>query len=145
MLTEVLTKGVVQLDVEGLETPEEVIRYGGRLLKEAGRVKQSYIDKMVEAFQTIGPYIVMAPGIAMPHARPSGDVLVPCISLIRLKTPVVFNHPCNDPVKLVFTLGGVEGDSHIELLQDLGKFLEKDNIRDQLLKITTYEELIEMI
>ena len=141
MLTDILTKDVVRLDVEGLTTPEEVIHFSGQLLVNSGKVKETYIVKMEEAFHDLGPYMVMAPGIAMPHARPSGDVSEPCISFIRLKDPVSFHHPFNDPVKLVFTLGGVENDSHLALLQELGRFLEDDKVRERLLTITSYVEL----
>ena len=74
MLTDILTEDVVRLDVEGLITPEEVIHFSGQLLVNSGKVKETYIEKMEEAFHDLGPYMVMAPGIAMPHARPSGDV-----------------------------------------------------------------------
>ena len=141
MLTDILTKDVVRLDVEGLTTPEEVIHFSGQLLVNSGKVKETYIEKMEEAFHDLGPYMVMAPGIAMPHARPSE----PCISFIRLKEPVSFHHPFNDPVRLVFALGGVENDSHLALLQELGKFLEDDNVRERLLTITSYGELEKLI
>ena len=145
MLTDILTKDVVRLDVEGLTTPEEVIHFSGQLLVNSGKVKETYIEKMEEAFHDLGPYMVMAPGIAMPHARPSGDVSEPCISFIRLKEPVSFHHHFNDPVRLVFALGGVENDSHLALLQELGKFLEDDNVRERLLTITSYGELEKLI
>ena len=145
MLTDILTKYVVRLDVEGLTTPEEVIHFSGQLLVNSGKVKETYIEKMEEAFHDLGPYMVMAPGIAMPHARPSGDVSEPCISFIRLKEPVSFHHTFNDPVRLVFALGGVENDSHLALLQELGKFLEDDNVRERLLTITSYGELEKLI
>ena len=140
MLTDILTKDVVRLDVEGLTTPEEVIHFSGQLLVNSGKVKETYIEKMEEAFHDLGPYMVMAPGIAMPHARPSGDVSEPCI-----REPVSFHHPFNDPVRLVFALGGVENDSHLALLQELGKFLEDDNVRERLLTITSYGELEKLI
>ena len=145
MLTDILTKDVVRLDVEGLTTPEEVIHFSGQLLVNSGKVKETYIEKMEEAFHDLGPYMVMAPGIAMPHARPSGDVSEPCISVLRLKDPVSFHHPFNDPVRLVFALGGVENDSHLALLQELGRFLEDDNVRERLLTITSYGELAKLI
>ena len=145
MLTDILTKDVVRLDVEGLTTPEEVIHFSGQLLVNSGKVKETYIEKMEEAFHDLGPYMVMAPGIAMPHARAAGEVSEPCISFIRLKAPLSFHHPFNDPVRLVFALGGVENDSHLALLQELGKVLEDDNVRERLLTITSYGELDKLI
>lgn len=141
MLSDILTKDVVALDVEGLETPEAVIEYCGKLLEKAGKIKHEYTQKMVEAFHTIGPYIVMAPGIAMPHARPSGDVLEPCVCFVRLKQPVKFNHPSNDPVKLVFALGGVAQDGHLDVLEAISGLLGNDDNLEKLEEITSYEEL----
>ena len=40
MLTDILTKDVVRLDVEGLTTPEEVIHFSGQLLVNSGKVKE---------------------------------------------------------------------------------------------------------
>lgn len=41
MLTDILTKDVVRLDVEGLTTPEEVIHFSGQLLVNSGKVKET--------------------------------------------------------------------------------------------------------
>lgn len=40
-----------------------------------GCIKESYIDAMVNTVKNMGPYIVIAPGIAMPHAAPEDGVL----------------------------------------------------------------------
>ena len=52
------------------ETWEEVIRHGGQLMVDAGFTDPSYTEAMVEVVREMGPYIVLAPGLAMPHARP---------------------------------------------------------------------------
>lgn len=144
-LRKLLTREVVRLGVEGLRTPQEVIAYGGGLLKEAGKVNERYIDDMISAYETLGPYIVMAPGLAMPHARPGGNVVENAISFLQLKTPVEFQHSSNDPVKVVITLAGSSDDGHIELLQDLSSFLGEEGMIEQLSLVTSYEELIKMI
>ena len=144
-LRKLLTREVVRLGVEGLRTPQEVIVYGGGLLKEAGKVNEQYIDDMISAYETLGPYIVMAPGLAMPHARPGGNVMENAVSFLQLKTPVEFQHSSNDPVKVVITLAGSSDNGHIELLQDLSSFLGEEGIIEQLSLVTSYEELIKMI
>ena len=145
MLSEILTKELVALDVDGLNSPQEVIRYSGFLLVKAGKVKKAYVEKMVEAYETIGPYMVMTPGIALPHARPSGDVMEPCISFVRLKNPVAFHHPGNDPVKLVFALGGVQHNGHLEVLEALSGLLGGEKNIEKLLSLKNYEELETLI
>ncbi len=52
------------------ETWEDVIRHGGQLMVDAGFTEPSYTEAMVEVVREMGPYIVLAPGLAMPHARP---------------------------------------------------------------------------
>ena len=73
--------------------------------------------------------------------RPGGNVKEPCISFVKLKEPVCFHHPCNDPVWVVFALGGVSDDGHIELLQDLSSLLAGERMIEKLAALNTYEEL----
>ena len=117
-----LNERLIKLDVEAA-TAEEAIRKAGELLVAEGKVEERYIDAMIKGFQEIGPYIVLAPSIAIPHARPEHGVKEQGLSLIRLKHPVVFNHPINDPVTLVCAICGVDSTSHIEMLRSLASIL----------------------
>ena len=144
-LRQMLTREMVRLEVPALLSPEDVIRYSGKILVEAGKVEEQYVNEMIESYRKLGPYMVMAPGLAMPHARPGGNVKEPCISFVKLEEPVNFRHPCNDPVKIVFALGGVSDNGHIELLQDLSSLLAADKMIEKLSAVNTYEELIELI
>ncbi|MFW5827314.1 MAG: PTS sugar transporter subunit IIA, partial [Alkalispirochaeta sp.] len=54
---------------------EEAIRVGGRLMIDAGLVEPRYIDAIISNHKEMGPYFVIAPGIAMPHAKPENGVL----------------------------------------------------------------------
>lgn len=69
MLKNYINDQVVEVNVE-VKNWEEAVRLGGKLLEEDGAVEHSYIDAMVDTVKNMGPYIVIAPGIAMPHARP---------------------------------------------------------------------------
>lgn len=66
VLKHMLTREVVSLDADGFTSPQEVITYSGRLLEKAGKVTEQYVKDMVSAYEMLGPYIVMAPGLAMP-------------------------------------------------------------------------------
>ena len=144
MLKKILTEDLVALDVTGLTTPEDVIRYSGQLLVNAGKVQPSYVEKMLDAFHNLGPYIVMGPGIAMPHARAGGDVSSPGISFVRLKEPVAFGHPENDPVVLVFALAGTAHDDHIVILQALSELLGDEEKQKALTLVADYQELCQL-
>lgn len=141
----ILTENLVVLDATGVKTPDDVIRYSGLLLQNAGKVKPSYVERMVKAFHDLGPYIVMAPGIAMPHARPGEDVISPGVSFIRLKEPMSFGHGENDPVHLVFALAGKEHNDHLEILKSLSDLLGDEDKLLALSSVKNYQELLNIL
>jgi PTS system ascorbate-specific IIA component len=136
-----LNENLIRLDVD-VETPEEAIRKAGSLLVAEHKVEERYIDAMVKGFQDIGPYIVLAPLIAIPHARPEHGVLEQGVSLIRLKNPIVFGHPTNDPVQLVCAICGTDGSSHIGMLQSLAAVLGDKGKLELILNTKEKEEII---
>jgi ascorbate PTS system EIIA or EIIAB component len=136
-----LTEKVISLDVEAA-TPEEAIRQAGALLVADNKVEERYIDAMVKGFKDVGPYIVLAPLIAVPHARPEHGVLEQGVSLVRLKTPVVFGHPTNDPVQIVCAICGTDSTSHIGMLQSLAAVLGNKEKLETILTTKNKEEII---
>jgi len=126
-------------------TPEEAIRIAGNLLADNGYVEKRYVEAMVESFQTNGPYIVIAPQIAMPHARPEDGVHEACTSMIQLETPISFGSTPNDPVKLVFALGASDSEEHLEVLKKLMNLLGNKEAVEQLFAASSYESIRELI
>ena len=101
----------------------ECFQLAGNALVESKRVRDSYIQEMIDAFEELGPYMVIAPGIALAHARPSKSVLETGLSLVTLSEPVAFGSVNNDPVRLVIGLAAVDHDSHIDLMAALSELL----------------------
>ncbi|WP_170008222.1 PTS sugar transporter subunit IIA [Bacillus fonticola] len=101
------------------QTAEEAIVASGKLLEQQNTATNNYVKAMVQSFQKNGPYFVLAPSIAMPHARPEDGVKEAAVSLVQLKKPVVFGHRQNDPVDLVFGLGASSNGEHLTLLRRL--------------------------
>lgn len=102
---------------------EHAVELAGHLLVSSGRSTPDYTIQMIEVFDTHGPYFVIAPGIAIAHAKPSTAVLSTGLSLLTLAEPVVFGNVANDPVRLVIGMCAVDHDSHIEMLADLAALL----------------------
>ena len=99
------------------------ISISGELLVASGKVKSGYVSSMLEAVEKFGPYIVIAPGIALAHGKPSDDVLETGLSLLLLSQPIEFQHSQNDPVRLVFGLAATDHESHIGIMSELAEFL----------------------
>ena len=70
----------------------EAIRLAGKGLVAAGFTTDAYTDQMSETVEKMGPYIVIAPGLALAHSRPSEAVLKSGLSWVRLSTPVKFGN-----------------------------------------------------
>ena len=50
------------------------VRAAGELLVDVGVTSPEYTDAMIAAVEASGPYIVLTPGFALPHARPDDSV-----------------------------------------------------------------------
>jgi ascorbate PTS system EIIA or EIIAB component len=122
LLADAFGKGSI-LVKESVANRSAAIELAGELLVESGRVKKAYITSMLEAVEEYGPYIVIAPGIALAHGKPTGDVIETGMSLLKVARPIVFQHSQNDPVQLVFGLAASNHDSHIALMAELAQFL----------------------
>ena len=102
---------------------EHAIEMAGELLVASGRSTPEYTESMIDAVAENGPYIVIAPGIALAHGRPSEAVLEIGLSLVTLAQPVVFGNEANDPVRLVVGLCATDHSSHIDIMAELATFL----------------------
>lgn len=121
----ILKPELVRLKAKVADWQEAVI-LAGELLEINGYVEKRYIQATIDAVRDLGPYIVLAPGIAIPHARPENGALKTGISLVTLATPVCFGSEENDPVDIVIGLSSSDGTSHIGLFKRVCNFLGND-------------------
>jgi len=124
---------------------KQAIELAGDALVTSKRTTTQYTEAMVQAFEELGPYMVIAPGIALAHARPSEAVLGTGLSLITLSEPVVFGSEANDPVKLVIGLAAVDHDSHIDLMAALSDLLMDVMKVNMLLQAENIEQVRELL
>jgi PTS system ascorbate-specific IIA component len=101
----------------------ESFEVAGTGLVDSKRTVPAYTQEMIQAFEELGPYMVIAPGIALAHGRPSESVIETGLSLVTLATPIEFGSESNDPVSLVIGLAAIDHDSHIDLMAALSELL----------------------
>ena len=123
----------------------QAISIAGDLLVASQRVKAEYVDSMLEAIEKFGPYIVIAPGIALAHGKPSEAVIATGLSLLMIREPVEFKHSENDPVQLVFGLAATDHESHIEIMAELAGFLSDSDQVNSLLTCSNIEQIRSLI
>jgi len=144
MLKDVINKEMIELDFNA-DDWELAVKEAGNLLFLNHCVEERYITSMVDAVKSIGPYIVIGKGIALPHSRSSDGVLKIGISILRLKNPVIFGHPENDPVDLVFALSAIDNSSHLRVLSDLAKMLNSEDNVKKIREAVSSDEIIQLI
>ena len=96
-LSQLLTVTAIHLGATAQDW-RAAVRLAGDALVTSGATAPAYTDEMIATVEQLGPYIVIAPGIALAHSRPSPAVLRAGISLVTLARPVDFGHRTNDPV-----------------------------------------------
>lgn len=127
------------------KTPEEAIKKAGELLAHQGYITENYIEQMVQSFRKNGPYFVLAPHIALPHARPEDGVNEASVSMIQLKDAIKFGNSENDPVKLVFALGASDSNEHLVVLKKLMSLLSKKEAIDALMEANSYKDIKHLV
>lgn len=129
VLKELITEDTIALN-DPATTWEEAIRKGGELLLRNESIRHEYIEAMVASVNKYGPYIVIAPGVAMAHARPDDGVNKIGFSLITLDTPVKFGNEENDPVEIVITIAAIDHSTHLKALSELSEFVNDSEFID---------------
>lgn len=143
-LSGLLRDDAVALDVSVRDWCE-AIRVAGGLLEDTGSITPAYTDAMVDSVDANGPYIVVAPGFAFAHARPSEAVKETALSWVRLKHPIHFGHAKNDPVTLVVALAAQNDSAHTSAMKDLAKLLGNRAKRERLDTVTSASELRQVL
>ncbi|QLY31989.1 PTS sugar transporter subunit IIA [Nocardia huaxiensis] len=120
-LADLLPEDAIDLDGSASDW-RAAIRVAGDLLVATGVTTSEYTDEMIRNVEDNGPYIVIAPGFAFAHARPSPAVRRTGMSWVRLREPVTFGSP-NDPVDLVVALAAKDSGVHTDAMAELAKVL----------------------
>ncbi|WP_373842890.1 PTS sugar transporter subunit IIA [Limosilactobacillus sp.] len=123
--------GLIQVNVEASDW-KDAIKKAVQPLVDHNKVTDKYSKRIIEIAEETGPYIVIAPHVALPHASSKDGVLADAIGLTVLKTPVKFGNKDNDPVKYLFTLSSVKPEGHLDQMAELVQVLQKPDIYQQL-------------
>ncbi len=91
-LSELLPRERIRINVK-VNDWQEAIREAGNLLLESGAVTGEYVEAMIQVAKDLGPYIVIAPGIALPHAPTAAGAIQTALSFIKVADPVKFWKP----------------------------------------------------
>lgn len=128
-LHELLTGEYIQLK-KNVGDWKEAIRIGAWPLLEKGNITEEYIQSMINTIIRLGPYIIVAPKVAIPHAKPENGVKKIGMSLLCLEEGVHFSESDRHEVNLLIVLAAIDGETHLKALSQLTTmFSEPGNVQ----------------
>ena len=143
MLEEFVDEESVQIDVP-CSSWQEALDTGAAPLLKKGIIEPSYVEAIKRNHREM-PYMVIAPGIMLAHARPECGAKAIGLTLMTLEEPVEFGSELNDPVKLVITLATPDDKSHVKMLEALMEFLMNSDKLEAFEKAATAEEALDIM
>lgn len=136
-----LSRKTARFQVEAADW-KEAVKAGTDLLEKAETITSQYYDEILKSVDELGPYFLLAPGLAMPHARPEGGVVENSFALVTLKKPVDFGDPDNDPIDILITLAAVDAETqNEEAIVQIVTLLDNEETVEKLRKAKTIEDL----
>jgi len=121
---------------------KEAVRLATRLLENAGTVTPAYYQAVLDNHEKNGPYYVVVPSVAMPHAAPDDHVKETGFSLVTLKTPVLFGHAEHDPVDIVLCIAAPDRQSlNEDTIIQVMELIEDNSTIDAIRTARTEEDI----
>jgi mannitol/fructose-specific phosphotransferase system IIA component (Ntr-type) len=142
MLKDLLTESRIRI-VDSVTDWKEAIRLAAKPLEEDRSIEPAYTEAMILSVVNLGPYIVLSPGIALPHARPEAGVRTMSMSLLKVKQKVYFTE--EKYANLFFVLASADGNSHLDALRELSAIFADEAAYDKFMKADTVKELHQLI
>ncbi|HWO76193.1 MAG TPA: BglG family transcription antiterminator [Bacillus sp. (in: firmicutes)] len=143
-LQNLLQREMIQLEKEVTDW-QEAIRVGAIPLLKTNHILENYVDAMIDSVIKNGPYIVVAPKVAIPHANPEDGVKKLGMSLLCLEKGVRFSDSPKHDVQVMIVLAPIDGETHLTALSQLTKmFSEPENLKE-IIQCRSVERILEII
>lgn len=123
---------------------EEAIRFSGRVMKNQNLVTDRYIDQVISDVKEYGPYIVIVPGVAMPHSSAKNEgVIGTGIGFTIMPKTVSFEEGNEEKdAKLFFMLAAKDSEAHMQNIANLSDMLMEEDMVDDLMKVRNIEDYV---
>ena len=118
----------------------DAVRISVLPLERGGYVESRYKDGIIENVEKLGPYIVIADNIALPHARPEQGAIKTQISITLFRQDVEFEGR-KATARLFVTLAAKDNDKHLDALSKISELLSEEEVVEQILRAPDVQSL----
>lgn len=115
------------------------------ILLKKSTISAGYVEAIKRSHNELGAYYVLAPGIAMPHARPEDGVNSMGLQLTVFKHGVDLQSKENGDVYLAVTLAAVDSNSHIKTIMSLSELFQNEEDVERIISSDSKAEILEII
>ena len=127
---------------EGFDDWRDAIRAACAPLVADGTIQKEYVSYISEKVEELGPYIVIAPEICIPHAERGRGVNRTAMCFMKSETPVRFHEDGEHDARIFVVLAAADDEEHIQNLMELSERLSDEETVAKLLAATTPEDLL---
>ena len=130
---------------EGFDDWRDAVRAACAPLLADGTIEKEYPEIIIQKVEELGPYIVIAPNICIPHAERGRGVNDTAMCFMKTEKPVSFDP--NDPDKdarIFVVLAATDDEVHLNNLMALSETLSDEDIVAKVLEAKTPEDLLKI-
>ena len=101
--------------------------------------------ELINSIKKHGPYIVIAPKIAIPHAQEGHGVNETAICFMKTNTPVSFGEGEEYDAQLFFVLASIDNEVHLKNLTKMVELISDEETVEKLLEAQSVEDLKKLV
>lgn len=129
---------------QGFCSWEDAVRAACAPLLADHTIDPQYPEAIIAKVKELGPYIVIAPKICIPHAQEGVGVHDTAICFMKTEEAVHFSDDPEHDAQLFFVLASVDNAVHLENLCELSDLLSDETIVEKLLAAKSAADLTEL-
>ena len=143
LLKEIVEKNLFHFAGEAASW-QDSIKLSCKALEDAGIVSDKYADEIIKCVTDNGPYIVLMPGIALPHSiENSPNAHGTAIAFTKLGRAVSFDDKDSEKsASVFFTLAATDSELHLKNMRKLFKMLTNEELCADLQRVSSKEDLL---
>lgn len=103
---------------------QDAIKRCGKILVDTNKATENYWKSIISNVEKYGSYIMISPGIVIPHTRPEDGALEVGFGLVTIKNKIFFDDNDRDNIKFMLSFTAKDNNEHIEILKALMKIME---------------------
>ncbi len=144
LIAPLITPATTLLDIN-LSSKKKLFEHAAGLFSQTHGLKSTDIFTSLFDRERLGS-TALGCGVAIPHGRIKG-LNEACGALYRLKTPLEFDAPDNEPVSLCFVLLVPKdaNEQHLQILGELAQLFGDETMRAKILGSASAADLVTLI